>query len=1088
MLPTFVLLPLLLGLAAACDCQTKWKTLTAPEASALKMGQLDVINLASWDTSDLGIRQACIQYSNNGSGRAGQVHFNTNVGLCDGYATSPDGDAILFYVITDEDAEPDTTWQSGRTFYTFDRYSSYKCYNHSFDAFHYYFHSGLRDVIDEFDCPFPPIEGSVSGCCFFDQSTYSCTGGQIKNCDPARPCIDPEDVYEVDIHAVPATMDYAHSAWGSARLADVVTRFYQQFGRTYGLVGLNPSCDFGQVTIYEPDTQCASVRWGCVHYPCNSTASASTPPCNGNGYCVSGAGRGAGFPPYRCECLRYGDIPAWQLSAWGLPSDYNLDNSPKHEGVYKYIGYGCQTPEPYVQCADRGAGSDSLCGLTTGGSNYCRPYYFWSDCSSSTPSYPGQVGDFYNSNLKCDCSGLNYGGTYCTESRCMTYNNTYDPSACGVNQGRGSCTPDEHNVFSCVCAPAYTGLTCELSSAPCVYNGLMCAGHGFCTYDHTKSNQTSVHCDCSPSGGLASGQWCELVTCDPQQIWPGRGHCEGDFAWHSDSQCYKGPEDCGPGESYECHQIFQSSSGSPPPPLHCDVDVCAKYGGTGYVPWGSAFGTCNCSASYSLQGSVAPSNYILKTAGNIPLIIANNPLCFPRCINNCAGGSGLCMVSIVNGSVPYVLPTHYSNCACPTFIPGSGTGCVTVTHPELVGVLGINPPPNELPTSTDPYCFNGGTWHGIGVQCTCTACYTGLRCETLACQHGATCPSGSSCVCSGPWTGSVCSVSTCDNPSTAFVEGYFETGTNTCFCNDPYDASTQANLDCATYDCGHGTLSAFIEMVDIEYRCDCTSPWLTVCTNGYCEYCNYEACDLLPCANGGTCTPSGSSYTCTCVAGYGGPQCTVDVNDCAPNPCQNGGTCTDGLDTFTCQCAPGWSGTSCATNVNECASSPCRHGGSCVDGVNSFRCSCVEPYYGTTCQSQTIACLSAPCQHGGTCTEDEDSFVCACVDGWSGTVCSTQVDECASSPCMNGGVCVDGQAGFSCTCAEGWSGSTCNTTVPIPPAVPVTESKGMDAVTITIATVAGAVAVAATVVVVYFTVKAGAAAASGLAYAPVATS
>ena len=29
--------------------------------------------------------------------------------------------------------------------------------------------------------------------------------------------------------------------------------------------------------------------------------------------------------------------------------------------------------------------------------------------------------------------------------------------------------------------------------------------------------------------------------------------------------------------------------------------------------------------------------------------------------------------------------------------------------------------------------------------------------------------------------------------------------------------------------------------------------------------------------------------SCTCVAGYTGDDCTVNIDDCDPNPCENGG-------------------------------------------------------------------------------------------------------------------------------------------------------------------------------------------------------
>ena len=40
------------------------------------------------------------------------------------------------------------------------------------------------------------------------------------------------------------------------------------------------------------------------------------------------------------------------------------------------------------------------------------------------------------------------------------------------------------------------------------------------------------------------------------------------------------------------------------------------------------------------------------------------------------------------------------------------------------------------------------------------------------------------------------------------------------------------------------------------------------------EYCK----DTNPCLNGGTCTTNDELYECTCVYGYGGPNCEIGLN------------------------------------------------------------------------------------------------------------------------------------------------------------------------------------------------------------------
>ena len=40
-------------------------------------------------------------------------------------------------------------------------------------------------------------------------------------------------------------------------------------------------------------------------------------------------------------------------------------------------------------------------------------------------------------------------------------------------------------------------------------------------------------------------------------------------------------------------------------------------------------------------------------------------------------------------------------------------------------------------------------------------------------------------------------------------------------------------------------------------------------------------------------------------AGYSGPTCAINVDECASDPCINGATCIDGVNDYTCRCQPG---------------------------------------------------------------------------------------------------------------------------------------------------------------------------------------
>ncbi|KAJ7360011.1 hypothetical protein OS493_019098 [Desmophyllum pertusum] len=55
-------------------------------------------------------------------------------------------------------------------------------------------------------------------------------------------------------------------------------------------------------------------------------------------------------------------------------------------------------------------------------------------------------------------------------------------------------------------------------------------------------------------------------------------------------------------------------------------------------------------------------------------------------------------------------------------------------------------------------------------------------------------------------------------------------------------------------------------------------------------------------------------YHCTCQAGFSGPHCNININDCSSNLCVHG-KCEDGINRFDCVCDKGYWGTNCEKEI-----------------------------------------------------------------------------------------------------------------------------------------------------------------------------
>ncbi|TKS86422.1 Delta-like protein 4 [Collichthys lucidus] len=194
-------------------------------------------------------------------------------------------------------------------------------------------------------------------------------------------------------------------------------------------------------------------------------------------------------------------------------------------------------------------------------------------------------------------------------------------------------------------------------------------------------------------------------------------------------------------------------------------------------------------------------------------------------------------------------------------------------------------------------------------------------------------------------------------------------------------------------------------------------------------------------------------YTCkssgqiACLPGWKGEYCQEHLNYCTHNkPCTNGATCMNtGEGSYTCTCLPGFTGVNCDLEVRECDSQPCRNGGRCMDSENGYRCVCPQGFEGTHCEHRMLTCADTPCFHGGKCREKDNghAYTCECPAGYTGLNCEKKVDKCtslqcandrcASQPCLNGGTCTTGAKGQpTCICPAHYSGPQCQSVPDVP--------------------------------------------------------
>ena len=258
-------------------------------------------------------------------------------------------------------------------------------------------------------------------------------------------------------------------------------------------------------------------------------------------------------------------------------------------------------------------------------------------------------------------------------------------------------------------------------------------------------------------------------------------------------------------------------------------------------------------------------------------------------------------------------------------------------------------------------CQNSGTCvdGGCGFTCVCTQPWTGETCETdidecafTPCSNGAGCthiPAAGNesgpwfkCDCPCGWTGAICGIDLDE-----CVSGPCQ---NNGTCTEGMDPSQLCHHAC---DCVKG-FTGYLCEIDID-ECESVPCWNDgVCTTKQdgTETPDFYACDCLPthnsldidhcghdinecenlnstteCKNGAYCFqsnlysnvnselrvnnllyPDNPYYQCSCIPGFTGQLCEIDINECESSPCKAGAICSDGIYFYSCNCPTGYSG------------------------------------------------------------------------------------------------------------------------------------------------------------------------------------
>lgn len=362
-------------------------------------------------------------------------------------------------------------------------------------------------------------------------------------------------------------------------------------------------------------------------------------------------------------------------------------------------------------------------------------------------------------------------------------------------------------------------------------------------------------------------------------------------------------------------------------------------------------------------------------------------------------------------------------------MPGSYTCACTAGFMDVTGDGHVCVDVNECETGHHQ-CAEHSSCQNVPGSFTCT-CNEGYAGSGLVCDDVNECSDEASKACAAN--------AICTNSAGSFQ----------CQCGDGFTGDGRRSCVDAVDDCSvspppclHGGMCTddARDSTPTDYVCRCAQGWTGRRCQDDVDECSTAEAQAM-CRSDAHCTNVPGSFRCDCndgLAGDGISECT-DVDDCTTNPCVHGSCKDTGLNAHVCTCTAGWSGPDCSQDMDECAdaaASQCHLHASCVNQPGSYTCACSAGFQGDghvcelddECASGTHECLPE-----ATCNNVVDgTYHCICPVGYQGDgkARCTDLDECAvgaggdttTRTCDANAKCTNTDGSFQCECAAGYSG------------------------------------------------------------------